>query len=259
MDLNAAKYPAEALFYTDIKSYEQGAGQHIAKENNQLPALSCLPINDAWFWKSSFPTKPVKDPAVLVRDNLVPFNQAYCTFLLNVAPNREGRIDDNALTALKQIGDVWKPDADQPKLPPFDAPIISHNLAKHQSANATWSDDMWIMDFGNDDNFRTAWKSNPSVTKPMYEVLLSNKKTSAETSFNLITILEPTATITDYRLEYLSGKTWKPIPMTSRANPGRAKIHRFATVTGSRVRVLIDSFTAPPAIAELGVYKETGR
>jgi len=259
MDLNAAKYPAEALFYTDIKSYEQGAGQHIAKENNQLPALSCLPINDAWFWKSSFPTKPVKDPAVLVRDNLVPFNQAYCTFLLNVAPNREGRIDDNALTALKQIGDVWKPDADQPKLPPFDAPIISHNLAKHQSANATWSDDMWIMDFGNDDNFRTAWKSNPSVKKPMYEVLLSNKKTSAETSFNLITILEPTATITDYRLEYLSGKTWKPIPMTSRANPGRAKIHRFATVTGSRVRVLIDSFTAPPAIAELGVYKETGR
>jgi len=31
MDLNSAKYPAEALFYTDIKSYEQGAGQHIAK------------------------------------------------------------------------------------------------------------------------------------------------------------------------------------------------------------------------------------
>ncbi|MFV0330217.1 MAG: alpha-L-fucosidase, partial [Dysgonomonas sp.] len=28
MDLNAAKYPAQALFYTDIKSYEQGAGQH---------------------------------------------------------------------------------------------------------------------------------------------------------------------------------------------------------------------------------------
>lgn len=26
MDLNAAKYPREALFYTDIKSYEQGAG-----------------------------------------------------------------------------------------------------------------------------------------------------------------------------------------------------------------------------------------
>ena len=45
MDLNAAKYPKDALFYTDIKSYEQNAGQHISKETNQLPALSCLPIN----------------------------------------------------------------------------------------------------------------------------------------------------------------------------------------------------------------------
>lgn len=26
MDLNAAKYPTEGLFYMDIKSYEQGAG-----------------------------------------------------------------------------------------------------------------------------------------------------------------------------------------------------------------------------------------
>ena len=31
MDLNAAKYPREALFYTDIKSYEQGAGQKISR------------------------------------------------------------------------------------------------------------------------------------------------------------------------------------------------------------------------------------
>ena len=32
MDLNAAKYPAEMLCYTDIKSYEQNAGQHISAE-----------------------------------------------------------------------------------------------------------------------------------------------------------------------------------------------------------------------------------
>ncbi len=55
MDLNAAKYPAEALFYTDIKSYEQGAGQHISKGTNRLPALSCLPLQQNWFWKESFP------------------------------------------------------------------------------------------------------------------------------------------------------------------------------------------------------------
>ena len=55
MDLNSAKYPPEALMYTDIKSYEQGAGQHISTATNRLPALSCLPLNSAWFWKTDFP------------------------------------------------------------------------------------------------------------------------------------------------------------------------------------------------------------
>jgi alpha-L-fucosidase len=258
MDLNAAKYPAEALFYTDIKSYEQGAGQHISKETNQLPALSCLPINNAWFWKASFPDEPVKDPNELVQKNLIPFNRAYCTFLLNVAPNRQGLIDDNALAALTRIGQIWQPDPQTPKLPPFDAPIISHNLAKHRPSNATWSNDMWIMDFGNDDNFKTAWESNPSVAKPVYEVILGTEQT-----FNLITLLEKQASLTAYRLEYFSGNTWKPIPATTADNrkattPGRARIHRFKSVRGSRVRVLMDAFTAPPAIAELGVYREKG-
>jgi alpha-L-fucosidase len=99
MDLNAAKYPSEALFYTDIKSYDQGAGQNISKHGNRLPALSCLPINDNWFWKRSFPTSPVKSPVELVNNNIVPFNKVYCNFILNVAPNRLGLIDDNAVAA----------------------------------------------------------------------------------------------------------------------------------------------------------------
>ncbi len=58
MDLNAAKYPAEGLFYTDIKSYEQGAGQHISKEANSLPALSCYPIQQTGFGKLLSQRKP---------------------------------------------------------------------------------------------------------------------------------------------------------------------------------------------------------
>lgn len=249
MDLNAAKYPAEALFYTDIKSYEQGAGQHISKEANRLPALSCLPINKSWFWKTAFPTEPVKEPAVLVNDNLIPFNKAYCNFILNVAPNRDGLIDDNALAALTKIGEIWPGSGTRDILPTFDAPIISTNLAKHQPSNASWSSDMWIMDFGNDDDFKTAWTSNPSVKKPWYEVVFDQEK-----SFNLVTILEKQPAITGYRLEYFRDGAWKPI-LTS-TNAGRAKINRFNTVRGSRVRILIDEFSSPPTIAEFGVYYE---
>jgi alpha-L-fucosidase len=142
MDLNAAKYPAEALYYTDIKSYEQGAGQHISKESNQLPALSCLPINAAWFWKTSFPTDAVKNAATLVNENIIPLNNAFCNFILNVAPNPDGLIDDNAIAALQEIGKQWNNKGPLPKLPTSQTPIISTNIAKRQPANSSWSDDM---------------------------------------------------------------------------------------------------------------------
>ena len=81
MDLNAAKYPREALFYTDIKSYEQGAGQRISTQQNRLPALACLPLQSSWFWKTSFPTDKLKDPEEMVRKNIEPYGEAYCTFI----------------------------------------------------------------------------------------------------------------------------------------------------------------------------------
>ena len=250
MDLNSAKYPPEGLFYTDIKSYEQGAGQHISTSTNRLPALSCLPLNSAWFWKTDFPTSPVKDPKTLVEEDIIPYNKIYDNFILNVAPNRDGLIDDNALAALARIGELWKNDAPPVVLPATEAPIISSNLAKRQQADASWSDDMNIMDFGNDDNFRTAWQSNPMVKSPWYAVYLDREK-----AFNMVVLTEGAdSNITSYRLEYRSNGVWKPLLYGDKK--GRVKIHRFPTIWGDGVRVLIDRYGTPPAIAELGVYDE---
>ncbi|KAA6325958.1 hypothetical protein EZS27_024882 [termite gut metagenome] len=249
MDLNAAKYPAEILFYTDIKSYEQGAGQHISKESNQLPALSCLPINENWFWKESFPLTPVKEPLVLVKENLELLNKAHCNFILNVAPNRDGLIDDNALKALKKIGELWKDD--QPSLPlsRFDSPIVSTNIAKKQPVNSSWSDDMMIMDFGNDDDFRSSWRSNPEVATPWYEIDFPKYQ-----SFNTITVYDTKQCIRKYRLLYEQDGEWKTI--LSDNNDKRIKVHRFDRLYGGKVKIIIDESTSPPAIAELGVYDE---
>jgi len=249
MDLNAAKYPAEGLFYTDIKSYEQGAGQHISTATNHLPALSCQPVNSAWFWKPAFPSQPVKDPAKLVDDNIVPFNKAYCNFILNVAPNRNGLIDDNALAALKAIGQRWQAQSTMPALPAAVQPIISSNLAKRKPAASSWSEDMNIMDFANDDSFRSTWQSNRAVKSPWWEVDLGK-----EQAFNTITIVEDKARIKKYRLEYYVDGQWKPL--ANGEEQGLVKVHRFNRVWGNRVRILIDSFSEPPAIAEFGVYNE---
>ena len=248
MDLNSAKYP-EFLFYTDIKSYEQNAGQHISKSRNTLPAMSCLPLQPRWFWKSYFPGGKLKDPKALVNDNLIPFSKIGCNFVLNVAPNRDGLIDDNALAALKEIGSLWKDTGQVYTLPALKSPIISTNLAKHRKCSASWSADMWIMDFGNDDNFTTAWISNHAVKNPWYEVAFDRDQ-----AFNMISIVEPEPVIAKYRLQYETNGKWVDIDI--KPEDGRIKIHRFPRVWGGKVRILIDEFSSAPAIAEFGVYHE---
>lgn len=252
MDLNAAKYPTQALFYTDIKSYEQGAGQHISKDSNSLPALSCLPINSAWFWKEDFPKTPVKGPVKLVNDNIIPFNKVYCNFILNAAPNRDGLIDDNAVAAFRRIGKLWKNEGALNNLPKNEAPIISSNIAKFKPATSSWSWDMQLMDFANDDNFKTGWESNPLVSKPWLEIELDNN----EQPFNMITITEKNNKndIQSYKLEYLHNGKWQTI--FSGVKSDVIKIHRFDKVWGNKVRISIAESKDSPTIAEFGVYNE---
>ncbi|RAJ08239.1 alpha-L-fucosidase [Chitinophaga skermanii] len=250
MDLNAAKYPAEALFYTDIKSYEQGAGQHISTSTNRLPALACLPLQQNWFYKSNFATTPVKEAGKLVNEIIVPYNKAWCNFILNVAPNRDGLFDANAIDALKAIGKQWKNEGPVAPLPANEAPIIAENIAKHVAANSSWSDDMNIMDFANDDNFRSSWSSHPSVKQPWYEVEFPKER-----SFNMITMVENSARIKTYHFEYFDNGVWKPLPGKP-TDAGRVKIFRFPRVWGTKVKIVIESFSETPSIAEFAVYDE---
>lgn len=249
MDLNAAKYPTETLFYTDIKSYEQGAGQHISKETNKLPALACLPLQENWFWKTSFPTTAVKSPEKMINENAVPYNQVYCNFILNVAPNRDGLIDDNALVALREMGKLYKPVTALPKFPVADAPFISSNLAKRKPANASWSWDMSIMDFATDDDFSSNWTSHPSVKNPWFEIELTK-----ETAFNAVVITQAKPGRVSYTLEYFANHSW--YPLTEGKSTSKILMHRFGRIWGNKVRIKYLSFDSVPSIAEFGVFNE---
>ena len=249
MDLNASKYPASALFYSDIKSYEQNAGEKMDKEGNQLASMSCLPVNKNWFWKKEFPTSPVKTAANIVNDNIIPLNKAFCNFILNVAPNQEGLIDDNARKLLSDIGNLWKNSGPVARLTESEAPIISSNIAKHKPADSSWSWDMQISDFGNDDNFKTHWESNEHIANPWYEVDLEVEK-----PFNMVVLTEAMKGVQKYRIQYFAHQSWKTIVEGSDLRT--VKIHRFDRVWGSKVRVLFDNFTANPTVAELGLYNE---
>jgi alpha-L-fucosidase len=108
---------------------------------------------------------------------------------------------------------------------------------------------MNIMDFANDDRFGSSWQSNTTVKQPWYEIDFDKDQ-----RFNMISIVEDGSNIKKYRLEYNENGTWKPL--TKGEAQGRVKIHRFDSVWGGKVRILIDEFSAPPAIAEFGVYNE---
>lgn len=249
MDLNAAKYPREALFYTDIKSYEQGAGQHIDTMQNQLPALACLPIQRTWFWKESMPTDKLRDVQWLVSENIIPYNKAHCNFILNVAPNRDGLMDANAVEALQSIGRLWKNDGPTAPIPSCQPPIIQHNIAKFRPTDYSWSWDYGIGDFANNDDFVEAWTSHPLVETPWWEVSLDRRR-----SFNLITLVEEQAgVIKAYRLEALQRGKWTTI-FEGPADPCRVKQHRFAPMRAEKVRITVTEHEGTVKIAELGVY-----
>ena len=108
---------------------------------------------------------------------------------------------------------------------------------------------MQISDFGNDDNFKSHWESNIHIEKPWYEIDLG-----VERPFNMVVMTEAKKGVQKYRIQYFSQQEWKTVVEGS--NLHTVKIHRFERVWGSKVRVLFDSFTANPTIAELGVYNE---
>lgn len=250
MELNSAKYPQDALFYTDIKSFEQNAGQHISKDSNRMPALSCLPLNSSWFWKSNFPTTEVKSPEWIVKENMIPFSKAYCTFILNVSPNRDGLIDPNAIKALKEIGRLWKGnEGENMQLGHYGLPITAENIAKRRPAESSWSNDGSIMDYGNDDNFGSAWISNKRIKEPWFEVELDRT-----TSFNMVTLVDHNRSFSNYRLFYEKDGVWHEIPV--QAQPGKVKVHRFDTVWGNRVKVTFTPSAECMTLHEIGVYHE---
>ena len=252
MDLNAAKYPREALFYTDIKSYEQGAGQRISTQQNRLPALACLPLQSSWFWKTSFPTDKLKDPDEMVHQNIEPYGEAYCTFILNVAPNREGLMDDNALASLKKIGELWKKRAHVADVPQAEAPIISSNLAKNCPSEGSWSYDYAIFDFANDDDFNSCWNANREVKEPWWCVSFEREK-----PFNMVVVTDrDDDRLQRYRLEYRDSQGWKTLFEGQSPSKERVKIHRFPTVWGSQVRLTVMESRQRTSIAEVGVYCE---
>ena len=252
MDLNGAKYPSEALFYSDLKTYEQGAGQKIEKDRSFLPSMACYPLQRTWFWKEDMPQSATKSPEEMVNDNLKPMNDACCTFILNVAPNRDGLFDRNAVDALRQIGKLWKGDGKQHAVAETGAPIISTNLAKHKATIGSWSYDMNQHDLATDDNFSSSWVAHPSVKEPWIQVELGDVY---PVNAVVLTDRDDNA-IKAYKIECRNNGEWITVFQGPATTDKRVKINRFESTLADAVKMTVTDAQGNVQIRELGVYNE---
>lgn len=253
-DHNADLYPATALYYTDIKQYEQHAGQKIPP-NSPIPSQSGTTLQSEWFWKTGFPTQELAPARGIVEEWLVPFNANHCNFILNVAPNRAGRFDDNAVARLAEIGQLWRNPGPAPKVAPslvITTPSLARDLPAWASSNA----DTIGPDQAFDESQKSYWAADPAATTAWLEVRFPRP-----TWFDTVAVVAPSEDVPQgsrpppqYRVEIERGGRW--IPVVPDNHLDRVALHRIARVQASRVRLALAGREL--RIGEFGIYDETG-
>jgi alpha-L-fucosidase len=252
-DHNAGSYPGTALYYTDIKQYEQHAGQKIPPDS-PVPSQSGTTLQSDWFWKKAYPTSELASAKTIVEEWLKPFNNNHCNLILNVAPNRDGRFDDNAVARLAEIGKLWKNEGPAAKIG-RSVTITTPDLAAGKPAWASASDEAVGPDQAFDDNFRTYWLADRGKNEGWIEV-----RFDAPVSFNTLSIVEPrhdedygdTSRIASYKVEIERDGAW--VEAVSGMKPAHYQFHEVARTTAKRVRLSVAG--RQPGITEFGLYDE---
>ena len=255
-ELNASQYPSSALYYTDIKAFEQNAGQMLPGDS-EIPAQSCVTLTDGWFWKLSDKDAELKPVKQIVEEWLIPQNELHCNLILNAAPNREGRLSPNVVARLAEIGQAWKHAGPAAKIQPAPS-ITTTNLATGQMSHASDSPDTRGPDLATDGRFGSYWCPAPGQESGWLEVTLH-----CPCDFNTAVFVEPRSAggdygkdsrIGKYKIQRWTGTEWADI--VTGGVPSRVQIHQFPRVKSQRVRLMIEGTKEMPAIAEFGIYDE---
>ena len=253
-DYNEGRFPAPALYYSDIKQYEQHAGQTIPA-HSIIPSQSANTLQSVWFWKESFPTEALRPAAQVVNEWLIPFNQRHCNLILNVSPNRDGRFNENAIDRLAEIGQLWKERQPPPQLEPAVV-ITTPNLAWARPSYASSIADTSGPDLANDNNPGTYWLADVGQTSGWLE--LDHRRPIV---FDTVTVIEPVyledygtaSRIVSHRVEVWSGGAWQTI---FDKGEGGVNVYRIPKTTAERIRLTLTGRDQSPGIAEFGLYAE---
>jgi alpha-L-fucosidase len=253
-DLNASKYPAAGLYYTDLKAFEQNAGEHLP-DKSSIPAFSCVTLTEGWFWKLADIERPLKSTEQVVSEWLIPQNERHCSLILNAPPTREGRLAPNVVARLKEIGGAWKHAGPTAKVQPSTV-ITTRSLTTGRPVHASSSPDTVGPDEAVDGNFDSAWRPDDGHLKAWIEVQLDGGR-----PFNTLVLVEPVgkadypaSRISSYRFEAWIESEW--VTLASGTVPAAVQMHEIPRVHAERVRLVISALADSPHISDFGVYNE---
>ncbi len=151
-----------SLYNNDLIHYEAGGK---CPANNTKPALLSQYINkdsgNGWFWDKRVPTAKLLTVEEIVDTNLSFLEPRWCTFILNCPPNQEGKLDNNIVERLREVGNKWQPNYNRPKLPK-QQPQIEFPITPI-SATATSDTASFAIDGLNDRYYYTVWESDKNL------------------------------------------------------------------------------------------------
>jgi alpha-L-fucosidase len=257
-DLNASNYPSSALYYSDIKGFEQNAGQMVPGES-AIPAVATVTLTEGWFWKIADAAKPLKSVTQVVDEWLVPENKLHVNVILNAPPTREGKLAPNVVQRLAEIGQAWRHGGPTAALD-RNVVITTPNLATGQHITASDSPDTVGPDEANDGSFSSSFYLPEGKQSGWIEVTFDRER-----AFNTLVLVEPVgrwkdyaeSRIASYRFERWTGGAW--VEMAAGHTPARVQIHQVSRVRAQRVRLALTARRDTPHVTEIGVYDEPVR
>ncbi|WP_034216822.1 alpha-L-fucosidase [Actinoplanes subtropicus] len=130
-----------------------------APDGNRYAGIQGQTISNGWFWHPSTPTtEPMGKDAIL--DHLADLEPKWTSLILNCPPNRNGRLDDNIVARLTEVGSAWRP-VKRPPLPAQPArcehqvtPVNAYATAFHSGEGP-----LRAIDGLSDKGFETCWST----------------------------------------------------------------------------------------------------
>ncbi|MGH7452878.1 MAG: alpha-L-fucosidase [bacterium] len=204
-----------------------------------LPAECDVSIRPGWFYHANQDSL-VKSPERLFELYFQSVGRNG-SLLLNVPPDRRGRLHENDVKALRE----FKRLLDQTFAYDFAAG------ATVTASNVRGKDRRFAAKNVVDNKKETYWATDDSVTTASLVLTLRQNST-----FNCLMLQEYIALgqrIEAFTVERWDGRTW--VPLVSETTIGYKRLLRFSKVTTDKVRLVMQQAKACPTISNFGLFK----